>query len=173
MASLPSAWHYRVSAGTGRPGVSILWLDEEDSLICNFYISVAARKIVQIRPWDTLACCWDVKQATSRAGWPNPSQALCLFRSCSHVHIVTPCHSQSAKQTCIIAVRYPFAIMDEIPYVFGILSTPLFVGWFMSQQQANVSLGRICWQLYVLPHWDTSRPYMLSQPVTVYWHRAN
>ena len=29
----PGAWHYRVSAGTGRPGVS-----------------VAARKIVQIRP---------------------------------------------------------------------------------------------------------------------------
>ena len=29
MATLPGAWRYRVSAGTGRPGVSILWLSEE------------------------------------------------------------------------------------------------------------------------------------------------
>ena len=27
-------------------------------------LSVAARKIEQNRPWDTLACCWDVKQPT-------------------------------------------------------------------------------------------------------------
>ena len=38
-----------------------------ESLICNFYLSVAARKIVlQIRPLDTLACCWDVKQPTKQ-----------------------------------------------------------------------------------------------------------
>ena len=41
MATLPGAWHYRVSAVTGRPGVSILWLGEVESLICNFYLSVA------------------------------------------------------------------------------------------------------------------------------------
>ena len=45
-ATLPGAWCYRVSAGTGRPGVSILWLGEMESLVCNFYLSVAARKIV-------------------------------------------------------------------------------------------------------------------------------
>ena len=28
VATLPSAWRHRVSAGTGRPGVSILWLGE-------------------------------------------------------------------------------------------------------------------------------------------------
>ena len=49
----------------GRPGVSILWLGEIKSLICSFYLSVAARKIVQIRPWNTPACCWDVKQPTN------------------------------------------------------------------------------------------------------------
>ena len=43
MATLPGAWHYRVSAG---PGVSILCLGEIESLICNFYLSVAAREIV-------------------------------------------------------------------------------------------------------------------------------
>ena len=76
VAPLPGAWRCRVSAGTGRPGVSILWLDEVESLICNFYLSVAARTIVwlseQIRPWYTLARCWDVKQPTNnnhKRGW--------------------------------------------------------------------------------------------------------
>ena len=46
VAPLPGAWRYRVSTGTGRPGVSILLLGEVESLICNFYLSVAARKIV-------------------------------------------------------------------------------------------------------------------------------
>ena len=46
VATLPGAWRYRVSAGTGRPGVSILWLCEVESLICNFYLRVAAHEIV-------------------------------------------------------------------------------------------------------------------------------
>ena len=50
MATLPGAWRYRVSTGTGRPGVSILWLGEVEGLICNFYLSVAARKIVRADP---------------------------------------------------------------------------------------------------------------------------
>ena len=45
VAILLGAWRYRVSAGTGRPGVSILRLGEMESWICN-YLSVAARKIV-------------------------------------------------------------------------------------------------------------------------------
>ena len=50
VATLPGAWRYRVSAGTGCPGVSILWLGEMESLICNFYLSVAARKLVRADP---------------------------------------------------------------------------------------------------------------------------
>ena len=46
VATLPGAWHYRVSAWTDWPGVSILWLGEMESLICNFYLSVAAHTIV-------------------------------------------------------------------------------------------------------------------------------
>ena len=46
VASLPGAWHYRVRAGTGWPGVSILLLGEVESLICKFYLSVAACTIV-------------------------------------------------------------------------------------------------------------------------------
>ena len=62
MATLPGAWHYWVGAGTGRPGVSILWLGEAESWICNFYLMQLSE---QIRPWDTLTCCWDVKQPTN------------------------------------------------------------------------------------------------------------
>ena len=50
VSTLPGAWRYRVSAGTGRPGVSILWLGEMESLICSFQLSVAARKIVCADP---------------------------------------------------------------------------------------------------------------------------
>ena len=51
VATLPGAWRYRVSAGTGWPGVSILRLGEMESLIRNFCLSVAARKLSeQIRP---------------------------------------------------------------------------------------------------------------------------
>ena len=46
VATLPGAWCNRVSAETGWPGVSILRLGEVESLICNFYLSVAVRKIV-------------------------------------------------------------------------------------------------------------------------------
>ena len=38
VATLPGAWRYRVSTGTGRPGVSILWLGEVERWICNFYL---------------------------------------------------------------------------------------------------------------------------------------
>ena len=46
VVTLPGAWRYTVSARTGWPGVSILWLGEMESWICNFYLSVEARKIV-------------------------------------------------------------------------------------------------------------------------------
>ena len=46
VATLSGAWCYRVSAGTGRPSVSILWLGEVESLICNFNLSVTARRNV-------------------------------------------------------------------------------------------------------------------------------
>ena len=56
VATLPGAWHYRVSAGTGRPGVSILWLGEVESWICNFFLSVAAHKIVIADPSLRYTC---------------------------------------------------------------------------------------------------------------------
>ena len=46
VTTLPGAWHYRVSARTGRPGVSTLRLGEVERWICKFYLSVAARQTV-------------------------------------------------------------------------------------------------------------------------------
>ena len=50
MATLPCTWCYRVNTGNGQPSVSILWLGEVESLICSFYLSVAAHKIVWADP---------------------------------------------------------------------------------------------------------------------------
>ena len=50
VAAHSDAWRYRVSVGTGRPGVSILSLGEVGRWICNLYLSVAARKIVCADP---------------------------------------------------------------------------------------------------------------------------
>ena len=46
VATLPGAWLYSVSTGTGRSGVSILSLGEVESLICSFCLSVPACTIV-------------------------------------------------------------------------------------------------------------------------------
>ena len=46
VATLPGSWNYRVSAGTGWPGVSILWLSETESLTCNFCLSLVVCTLV-------------------------------------------------------------------------------------------------------------------------------
>ena len=56
LATLPGTWHHRVNAGTTWPGVSILWLGEVESLICNFYLSEAARTIVWADPFLRYTC---------------------------------------------------------------------------------------------------------------------
>ena len=82
MAALPGAWHYRVSAGIGRPGVSILWLCEVESW-SETSISVwqHVKLSEQIRPWDTLACCWDVKQPTNKQSSSAFDLMVALTRS--------------------------------------------------------------------------------------------
>ena len=49
-ATLPGARCHSVNTGTGQHGVRILWLGEMESLICNFCLSVAARKLVWADP---------------------------------------------------------------------------------------------------------------------------
>ena len=94
VATLPCIWCYRVSAGTGWPGVSVSWLGEIANLICNL-ISVWQHIDLseQIRPWDTLAFYCDVKQ-------PTNSHLTLLHGSCSGQQICTPCLGD-------LAVRHP------------------------------------------------------------------
>ena len=67
LGTLPDTWRYRVSAGTGRSSVSILWLGEIASLICNFYLMWQHTQLSgQVGFWDSLACCWCVTQATNQ-----------------------------------------------------------------------------------------------------------
>ena len=42
-------WRYTISAGTGWPAVSILWVAEVDCMTCYFCLSVAARTLVQAK----------------------------------------------------------------------------------------------------------------------------
>ena len=46
VATLPGTSRYRINAGTGWPGVCILWLGEVESFICNFYLNVVALTLV-------------------------------------------------------------------------------------------------------------------------------
>ena len=76
VATLLGAWRYRVSTGTGCPGVSILWLGEVESLVCNFYLSVAARTLVwvdrSLRYTGMLLGCYaTTKQTTPPRGCPT------------------------------------------------------------------------------------------------------
>ena len=96
VATLPGAWCYRVSTETGRPSVSILWLSDVESLRCNFYLSVAAGKIEQTRPWDILACCWDVKQPTNNKFIEGQSSVRKL-KNCAHLFLKS---SIDAHETC-------------------------------------------------------------------------
>ena len=84
MATLPGVWHYRVSAGTGWPSVSILWLGEVESLICNFHLIVAAHKLV----WADLSSRFTSmvlgrlstnKQQPFSTRWCVLSILLCMF----------------------------------------------------------------------------------------------
>ena len=64
---VPVAWRYRVSAGTGWPGVSIYcdWVRCKVWSATSIPVWQHVKLSEQIRPWDTLACCWYVKQPTN------------------------------------------------------------------------------------------------------------
>ena len=61
VATLSGTWRYRVSTGTGGPGVLILWLGEmKNWSVTSVLVWQQLQLSQKIRPWDTLACCWDV-----------------------------------------------------------------------------------------------------------------
>ena len=84
MAALPGAWRYRVSAGTGLPGVSTPRLVETASLICNFYLSVAALQLSQqIRPLRYISMLLGLQLLVSCA---TPGCTACLGRGSTFVN---------------------------------------------------------------------------------------
>ena len=66
VATLPGAWHSKISHGTGQPGVSMLWLGQMESLVCNFYLNVAACKIVWAHPSLRYTCMLLGRCATNK-----------------------------------------------------------------------------------------------------------
>ena len=68
VANLPGARRYRISAGTGWLGVSILQLGEIESLMCKFSVWQHVQLSEQIRPEDVLALCVHIKQPTNDSG---------------------------------------------------------------------------------------------------------
>ena len=98
-APRPGSWRYRVGAGSGRPGVSMLWLDEVESWICNFYLNVAARKIVWADPSltyflffkkNTHLCC--LVGCLSMIVWTHA--VLCALYACGLYFCLCTCSAQ-------------------------------------------------------------------------------
>ena len=67
MATLPGAWRYRSALGLVVP-VSIYynWVRWKAWSATSISLWQHVKLSEQIRPWYTLACCWDVKQPTKK-----------------------------------------------------------------------------------------------------------
>ena len=88
--TLPGAWCYRVSDGTGRLGDWVRWkVWSATSIPERQHVKLSE----QIRPWDTLACCWDDKQLTNKQ-LPRPSPRVTLYR---HRHRPVPARTFSRQ----------------------------------------------------------------------------
>ena len=111
VATLPGAWRYRVSTGTGGPGVRILWLGEMESLVCpSISVWQHVKLSVQIRPWDTLACCWDAKQPTNKQSWHPGVNGEILNSN----HIPARVEQNIAKFSfCQFGYKIAFRIVDR------------------------------------------------------------
>ena len=89
ITSLSGAWHYRVSAKTGWPSVSILWLGEIESLISTAWQHIQLPK--QIHPYQTLCIFLESKgtktqQHQSTIAHCNPVPFLLLSRFCTCIY---------------------------------------------------------------------------------------
>ena len=101
-ATLPRAWRYRVNAGTGWPGVSILWLGEVVWFATSISMWQHAKLCELIPPWDTLACYCDVKPASKQ---PTNKQTAAL-RSVAAPRALESCATpvETARGTGLLGV---------------------------------------------------------------------
>ena len=92
VATLPGAWHYRV----GLVGPVSVYCDRVRWKVWSA-TSISVWQHVQlseqIRPWDTLACCWEVKQPTNKQSYVKSwllSFAWYCFTSVNTFHLPWP-----------------------------------------------------------------------------------
>ena len=122
----------------------------------------------QIRPCDTLACCWDVKQPTNKqtnfCGVLAFLSATCVVGWQSSVVDVDLFQVLLCVSRCL--TDRPLSCVTQIDYRMGLL-----VGWlvacFMSQQHPGASQGRICSNKCTCRHTDaevTNQTFYLTQP---------
>ena len=136
---------------------------------------------VQIRPWDTLACCWDVKQPTNKLFYTISASEYRYVRITIiakplqdrglSLDIVFPVGSKELTH-CGLFTSWPLT-KSQVP--MAVWCSCWLVGCLTSQQHAScISRTDLLRQFDVLPHWDRScRSNVPSHPVTVYWHRAD
>ena len=92
----------------------------------------------QIRPWDTLACCWDVKQPSNKSfvkkagAWPTCDQKLLWLVGC-------------LREDAAVETKATLKVVrTRVKVCSYTLEVCLFVGCLTSQLQASVSQGWIC-----------------------------
>ena len=107
-ATLPGTWYFR--AGTGWSSVSILWLGEIKTLMCNFYISVAAHTLVSADPslryTSILLGCKATNQQTMYACEYNclcMSMHMCFLCICIYCMTVQCCEDTIGVKLCYIS----------------------------------------------------------------------
>ena len=118
MATLPGAWRCRVSARTGWPSVSILWLGEMESLVCNFYPSVAARKIV----WADLSLTY-TRMLLGRWATNQQTVLFALFHVLDHNDVNLHCHqfkpSNFTQKQNVLSVLIQSQVLMTSSCLFG------------------------------------------------------
>ena len=89
VAPPPGTWCYRVSAGTGWLGVSIRdWVRQKVWSAISLSVWQHVKLPKQIRPWNRLACSWNVKQPTKKPtlnvilSWISEPSGLTFWLKC-------------------------------------------------------------------------------------------
>ena len=135
VAALPGAWCYRLIAGTGRPGVNILWLGEVESLIWKFCPSVAARKIV----------CADLSGVNQL---PNKQTDQQFFSRCGSMHLylsrfVPETHlseqpRDNNKESYSVIEKYPYAESKQWGSSTVLKHLYHYLSWTMVSKHLNL-----------------------------------
>ena len=103
MATLPGAWSFRVSAGTGLPSVSVVRLGEVRDLICSFYVSLAPGRLV----WAD----WSLRYTTALPTCPYLPVLVWKLAGSTDVH---PYFSKYGQRVCR---KYRNRDMNECEFV--------------------------------------------------------